>query len=292
MTRKTTEPRIGKYIDPMVDYGFKYIFKESGKKQLLIRPLNEIFRLNIVDITIDDSEQLGHTQEDRKACFDLFCKTENGRQFVIEVQIAQQRYFLERALFYTTFPISKSAPKDKDEREKWDFNYPPVFFFGLLNFNLRHLDPSRADKDQFIHLFTLRDEKTGELMTDRLRFAFLEVQRFNKKKEDCHTFEDRFLFILKNLPNFAEKPELWDDPYFEAMIQEAEYANMTNDQQMAYLRSLMARWDYANTIDFAREEGREEGREEVARRMLAEGFDAETIARLTGLTEEQIAALL
>ena len=100
------------------------------------------------------------------------------------------------------------------------------------------------------------------------------------------------LFILKNLPNFAEKPELWDDPYFEAMIQEAEYANMTNDQQMAYLRSLMARWDYANTIDFAREEGREEGREEVARRMLAEGFDAETIARLTGLTEEQIAALL
>ena len=96
------------------------------------------------------------------------------------------------------------------------------------------------------------------------------------------------LFILKNLPNFAEKPELWDDPYFEAMIQEAEYANMSDAQQMAYLRSLMARWDYANTIDFAREEGREE----VARRMLAEGFDAETIARLTGLTEEQIAALL
>lgn len=230
MTRKTTEPRIGKYIDPMVDYGFKYIFKESGKKLLLIRPLNEIFRLNIVDITIDDSEQLGHTQEDRKACFDLFCKTEDGRQFVIEVQIAQQKYFLERALFYTTFPISKAAPKDKDEREKWDFNYPPVF-----------------------------------------------------------------LFILKNLPNFAEKPELWDDPYFEAMIQEAEYANMSDAQQMAYLRSLMARWDYANTIDFAREEGREEGETnkavEVARRMLAEGFDTETIARLTDLGEEQITAL-
>ena len=74
-------------------------------------------------------------------------------------------------------------------------------------------------------------------------------------------------------------------------------------QQLAYLRSLMARWDYANTIDFAREEGREEGRKEgqeegkqqqtleVARRMLADKVPVETIARYTGLTEEQIAAL-
>ena len=100
---------------------------------------------------------------------------------------------------------------------------------------------------------------------------------------------------------------MWDDPYFDAMIQEAEYANMTDAQQMAYLNSLMARWDYANTIDFAREEGRKEGREEgrkegqeegkqqqaieVARRMVAEEFPAEMISRLTGLTEEQIAAL-
>ncbi len=29
-------PVINKYIDPMVDYGFKKIFKESGKKQLII----------------------------------------------------------------------------------------------------------------------------------------------------------------------------------------------------------------------------------------------------------------
>ena len=27
------------YIDPMVDLGFKKIFKDSGKKQLLIRPI-------------------------------------------------------------------------------------------------------------------------------------------------------------------------------------------------------------------------------------------------------------
>ena len=60
-------PKINKYIDPMVDYGFKVIFKESGKKQLLIRPLNAVFGLDIIDIDITESEQLGLTAEERKA---------------------------------------------------------------------------------------------------------------------------------------------------------------------------------------------------------------------------------
>lgn len=99
------------------------------------------------------------------------------------------------------------------------------------------------------------------------------------------------MFILKNLPKFAEKPELWDDPYFEAMIQEAEYANMTDAQQQAYLSSLKARWDYQNTIDFAREEGEENKAREIARRMLEEGDSIDRVIRITGLTEEQIQAL-
>ena len=48
-------PKLNKYIDPMVDYGFKVIFKESGKKQLLIRPINAVFGLDIVDIDITES---------------------------------------------------------------------------------------------------------------------------------------------------------------------------------------------------------------------------------------------
>ena len=41
---KTTmekEPTVLKYIDPMVDFGFKKIFKESGNKQFIIRPLRQ-----------------------------------------------------------------------------------------------------------------------------------------------------------------------------------------------------------------------------------------------------------
>ena len=161
----------------------------------------------------------------------------------------------------------------------------------------------QARNDAGEEILGLRDERTGELMTDRLRFAFLEVARFDKPKEECGSFEDRFLFMMKNLPTFAEKPELWDDPYFTKMMEEAEYASMSSDQQFAYMRSLMSRWDNQNVIDTAREEGLEEGIErgraegrkesfvEIARQMLAREYPISEIAEMTGLSEEQIRAL-
>lgn len=44
-------------------------------------------------------------------------------------------------------------------------------------------------------------------------------------------------------------------------------------------------------LDAAKEEGREEERLTNARRMKAEGLNSELINRITGLSEEEIAAL-
>ena len=133
-------------------------------------------------------------------------------------------------------------------------------------------------------------------MTDRLRFAFLEVARFDKPKEACDTFEDRFLFMMKNLPTFAEKPELlWDDPFFDMLLEEAEFASMTREEQKDYRISLKMKNDYYNTIEYARNEGLEKGIEkgklQVAKQMLEKGMQKDLISELTGISEDQIAAL-
>ena len=233
-------PVINKYIDPMVDYGFKKIFKESGKKQLIIRPLNAIFGLEITDIEIRDSEQLGLTDRERKATFDMHCTTGDGKKFIIEVQLADQPFFMER-----------------------------------------------ADPRQFIHKFMLREGQTSELMSERLRYAFLEVSRFDKPKEACNTFEERFLYLMKNLPTFAEEPELWDDPYFNEMMEEAEYAKMTMEQRYQYAMSMKQKWDLANQITFAEEEKAKR----MARHMLKDKLPIESIAKYTELSIEQVRAL-
>ena len=287
-----------KYIDPMVDFGFKKIFKESGKKQLIIRPLNAIFGLDIADIDIRESEQLGLTEQERKVTYDMHCDTKDGRSFIIEVQLADQPYFMERAIFYSARTISQ-----KGQSGKWNYDFKPVFFLGLLNFDIRHLEPEKADPAQFIYKFSLREDQTHEQMSRALRFAFMEVARFDKTKDECETFEDRFLWIMKNLPTFVEKPELWDDPYFNEFMEQAEFASMSFEEQEAYIASMKQKWDYDNSIEFAEQkgvekgiaEGKEEGKAEQnienARSLKALGVDIKTIAKALKLTEEQIKAL-
>ena len=274
----------------MVDFGFKKIFKDSGKKQLIIRPLNAIFGLDIADIDIRESEQLGLTEQERKVTYDMHCDTRDGRSFIIEVQLADQPYFMERAIFYSARTISQ-----KGQSGKWDYDFKPVFFLGLLNFDIRHLEPEKVDPGQFIYKFSLREDETHEQMSRALRFAFMEVERFNKAKDDCETFEERFLYLMKNLPTFVEKPELWDDPYFNEFMEQAEFASMSFEEQEAYIASMKQKWDYDNSIEFAERKGVEKGRAEglvqVARKMLEKKKEIAEIVEFTGLTEEQIRAL-
>ena len=270
----------------MVDFGFKKIFKESGHKQLIIRPLNAIFGLDIADIDIRESEQLGLTDQERKATFDMHCETKDGLSFIIEVQLADQPYFMERAIFYTSRTITHKA-----QTGEWNYDLKPIFFLGLLNFDIRHLEPEKADPLRFIHKFSLREDETHEQMSQALRFAFMEVARFNKTKDECETFEERFLWIMKNLPTFAEEPELWDDPYFKDFMEQAEFANMSWEEQERYIASMKQKWDYKNSIDFAEQKGREEERQENARNLKSLGVAIDTIAQALGLSVDEVQAL-
>ena len=314
--KNTQPPFAPKYIDPMSDFGFKKIFKESGRKELLIRPLNAIFGLDIADLEIGESERQGDTPDDRSACFDLFCTAADGKQFIVEVQRIKQPFFVERAVYYSAFPIAGSAQRGQAGGVSWDYNFPPVFFLGLLDFDFQELHGSRGadlNPDQFIHRFSLRDDDTGERMTESLRFAFLEIRRFDKAREECVSFEEQFLYLMKNLPIFAETPALWEEeePYFRTMLDAAEYAQMSWEQKRQYREEMRRDWDYKNTMDYAVAQGHAQGKEEglaegmvkgkaeglaegqqiIARRMLAKGLPVDMIVELTELTEDQVRGL-
>ena len=96
---------------------------------------------------------------------------------------------------------------------------------------------------------------------------------------------------MKNLPTFVEKPELWDDPYFNEFMEQAEFASMTFEEQERYIASMKQKWDYDNSIDFAEQKGKEKKAAEIARRMLEGKMPIEQIVMFTGLTEEQVRAL-
>lgn len=120
-----------KYINPFTDFGFKKIFGEEASKPLLIDFLNALLRQThqIIDLNFKNTEQLGQTEADRKAVYDIYCEDENGEKFIVELQKAKQNYFKERTIYYSTFPIREQA-----ERGEWNYNLKAVYCIGILDF--------------------------------------------------------------------------------------------------------------------------------------------------------------
>ena len=302
-----------KYIDLMVDWSFKKIFGTEVNKDILIEFLKVIFpQYAISDITYVPTEQLGIMEDDRKAIFDVLCRTVDGKTFLVEMQRGYQKHFFERALFYTSFPIMKQGKKALAEEARgnrpWDFSLDGVFFLGILNFKYE-------DDEMTEHRYRLMEATSKKLMTDKLEFVFVEVEKFDKGEDELETDLDKWLYLLKNMSNLLERPERLRDRIFTKLFDVAELAQLDDEDRTNYIKAMNTERDTYNQIEYARETGREEGREEghkvgkeeglkvgreegakqksfdIAKRMLEKGIETETISELTGLTEKEISEL-
>ncbi|MET3047659.1 Rpn family recombination-promoting nuclease/putative transposase, partial [Flavobacterium covae] len=85
--------------------GFKKIFGEEASKNLLIDFLNALLPEydQIKELSFKNTEQLGQSDLDRKAIYDIYCENEKGEKFIVELQKAKQNYFKERTIYYSTF---------------------------------------------------------------------------------------------------------------------------------------------------------------------------------------------
>ena len=287
-----------KYIDLMVDWSFKRVFGTEVNKDILIEFLKVVFpQFAITDITYIPTEQLGIMEDDRKAIFDVLCKTEDDKTFLVEMQRGAQKHFFERALYYTSFPIMKQGKiaiaKEKEEGAKpWNFSLDGVFFLGILDFEYEQDEMTE-------HRYQLLETKTLKRMTDKLEFVFVEVAKFDKSEDELETDLDKWLYLLKNMSKLLERPAALRDRIFGRLFDVAEYARLDDEERKNYVESMNTARDTYNQIDYALNKGIGIGLEmgcekkacEIAQKMIAKGLDVDTIADLTGLTKEVVAKL-
>ena len=183
-----------RYISLLTDFGFKRIFGTKPNKDLLINFLNSLFDgfQVIKDVKYLNSEHVGDVFAERKAIFDVYCENERGEKFIVEMQNAYQKYFKDRSLFYSTFPIREQAPKGAD----WNFKLDHVYTVALLNFDL---EEDAFDQEDINHDVGLLDKKTHKVFNDKLSFKYVEIAKFDKTEEELVTLYDKWLYVLKNL---------------------------------------------------------------------------------------------
>ncbi len=275
-----------RYISLLTDFGFKRIFGTKPNKDLLINFLNSLFEgfQVIKDVKYLNSEHVGDVYAERKAIFDVYCENENGEKFIVEMQNAYQRYFKDRSLFYSTFPIREQAPKGAD----WNFKLERVYTVALLNFDLKE---EAFDQDDINHDVGLLDKKTHKVFNDKLSFKYVEIAKFDKTEDELVTLYDKWLYVLKNLSRLDERPAALKEKVFTKLFEEAEIAKFTPTELKEYEDSLKAYRDVKNSIDTALEKGREEKAIQIAKKMLAAGMDIDTIINMTDLSKDEIEKL-
>jgi predicted transposase/invertase (TIGR01784 family) len=293
----------GKYINPFTDFGFKKIFGEEANKELLIDFLNTLIADNtrkIVDITYLKNEHLGRNTEDRKTIFDLYCETGSKETFIVEMQKAKQTFFKDRTLYYVTFPIQAQAKKDirnikdKSKNYAWDYKLTPIYSVAIMDFVF---DDSSLDKVK--HDVMLMDVQDHQVFYDKLRLIYLEMPHFTKGIEELETQEDKWLFVLKNLPRLEEMPEKLKNKIFTQLFEAADMTQYTPQTLAQYHDSLRDYRDLKNSIDTYLAEGLaqglaqglSQGLSQAAINAIKKGFDDATIQELTNLSLEDIAKL-
>jgi len=102
---------------------------------------------------------------------------------------------------------------------------------------------------------------------------------------------DNWLYVLKNLENLADRPAKLQESVFAKLFEQAEIANIDDEEYREYEESLKTYRDLKNSIDTAREEGREEEKITIAGKLKRQNVPPEIISRSTGLRIEEIEEL-
>lgn len=280
-----------KYVNPFTDYGFKRLFGEEPNKDLLLDFLNELLRDEqgeIIDLKYLKNEHLDNTEKDRKAVFDLYCTNEGGEKFIVELQKTKQKFFKDRTVYYSTFPIQEQAIRGSS----WDFELKKVYTIAILDFIF---DGDEAEMDKLRYDVKLTEQETKEVFYDKLTFIYLQMPKFNKTIDELETRFDKWLFILKNLNKLDRVPEKLKEKIFLKLFESAEISKFSRKEYLDYEDSLKYYRDIQNSLVTAKEEGKIEGKIEeknnIAINLLKSGVDISIISKATGISFEDITKL-
>ena len=288
-----------RFINPYTDYGFKKLFGTEQNADLLTSFLNALIAGDdqpsdpIVSITYKNVEHIGEINTMRSSYFDVFCQTQSGTDFIVEMQNGKQIYFKDRSLYYATIPIQDQGKKGKAKAEAealalekelarkgdqapmakkpakgWNYHLKDVYLVAILDFNFP--GGEYADDDYF-HEIKLMDVKDKHVFYDKLTLIYLEMPKLEKREFKLETMRDKWMYALYSLCYTDVQPEELQEEVFLKLFREAEVARFNETQILSYRESLRDLWDCYSTWECASQEGIEIGVAKGKELGLAEG---------------------
>jgi predicted transposase/invertase (TIGR01784 family) len=282
-----------KFVDPKTDIAFKKIFGNDAHKSILIEFLNEMLELDypIENVDILNSYQPPKFEGLKNTSLDVKVKDSSEREFIVEMQVAKEAWFLQRAMFYSSKAYSQQLSIGENYHK-----LKPVIFLGILNFD------AFKTKSHFSRHLIINRENNQHDLTD-LEWNFIELKKFKKTESELETVAEKWIYFIQQATSLDHIPENANTTALKLAYNIAEQHQWTEEELAVYDAQEMEIHRSQNVIETARIDGMVQGKIEgkiegeqakafaIAKGMLAKNLDLEIIAELTGLTIETVAEL-
>ena len=308
-TKVVNEMMAGKYLDPKADLTFKLVFGEH--KDLVMSLLNALLPLEpdgqITSVEYLPTELVPENPGKKDSVVDVRCEDQQGRQFIVEMQMYWNQYFKSRVLLNA----SKAVVKQLKDGEGYNL-IQPVYCLNLINDIGFESEP-----EEFYHDYAIVNVAHSDRIIEGLRFVFVELPKFRPEsiaEKKMAVLWLRFLTEINRKTDEAPA-ELLENEATRKALSLVEKSAMTEAQLHAYDKFWMAVTDEAGFLEAryhrgmteglekgraeGMEKGRAEGRaegvakanREHASKMKALNMPDEIISQITGLSMEEIEKL-
>lgn len=280
------------YLNLSADRAFKRTFSQE---EVMLGFLNLVFedKPAIASIEYINPDIIPRSEMEKQSIFDVLCKDIEGNQFIVEMQNAKREAFFSRMIFYWAGAIRSQLDIGDDYS-----NLRSVTVIALMNYTDDYFKKMKTD----LCLCDIVDHQRSPI--DYERIVMLQLPYANDHREECCSDLEKYLSLLKTMPDMKTKIKEKDLPDAAVkLLSAAEYDKLSREEKAAYEEGFRVHDAYVGQLDYARKEGMEKGVVEgiaegkaeakaaIARAMKERGIAAEVIISCTGISAEEIERL-
>jgi predicted transposase/invertase (TIGR01784 family) len=273
----------GRLLDPKADLVFKKIF--GSNKDLVKSFLNSVLPLSddaLID-TLDylPSEQVPRTPIKKYSIVDVRCTDQQGRIFIVEMQMGWSESFKSRLQFGT----AKAYVDQLDKGGHYEL-LNPVYGLALIG------DIFAPKTDEWYHHYKMVNIKNTETQIKGLELIFVELPKFKATTNWEKKLGILWLRFLNEIDTMTEIPhEFMDVPEISKAIELTQEASFTKEELAQY----DGYWDQVSIEKTIKSDARAEGEaarsSQVALEMLKENEPDAKIIKYAKISSAELAEL-
>ena len=293
------------------DFAIKYLLKDKGNYDIIEGFLSALLQEQgykpVKIVALMDTESNREEYSQKKSLADLVVEDEEHNKYIIEVERQEVTDFIHKSCFNTSRLIADQLPIAGDYLKIKKVFHISLLYFRVGNGTVYHgktiVKEVETQERLSIHIKDRNKENTRVYDAEEIfpEYIFICIPHFN---DEIRKEFDEWLYVIKN----AEvKPE-FKSPCMRKVAEKLSVLKMDTETRNEYLHYMDEIATYKNAMETAVEKakaegkaeglaegetrgeakGRAEGKQEVVTNMLGKGQSVAFIARVTGLTEEEV----